>query len=70
MLVLAAAVLLMIFCVTEFRRLKKSRYFYFGNGRIIYVKNELIENSRKLPDRYYRNTVTIAVSEEEAVSVY
>lgn len=67
---LATAVLLLIFCITEFRSLRKSRYFYFGKGRIISVKNELIENSRKFPEGYYRNTVTIAVSEEEAVTVY
>lgn len=67
---LAVAVLLIIFCVFDFRRLRRSRYFYFGKGRIISVKNEHIENSRYEPDGYYRNILTIAVSEEEAVSVY
>ncbi|MGN1416391.1 MAG: hypothetical protein ACI4XF_06085 [Oscillospiraceae bacterium] len=67
---LAAAVLLVISCIFGIYEYRKWKYFFFGKGKIISVKNELIENSRKHPDGYYRNTLSIAVSEEEAVSVY
>ncbi len=67
---LAVLVLLIISFVFGIYEYRKWKYFFFGKGKIISVKNELIENSKKYPDGYYRNTLTIAVSEEEAVSVY
>ncbi|MGN0695450.1 MAG: hypothetical protein ACI4J5_01650 [Oscillospiraceae bacterium] len=67
---LAVIVLLIISFVFGVYEYRKWKYFFFGKGEIISVRNEHIEPNKKYPEGYYRNILTIAVSEEEAVCVY
>ncbi|WP_432649852.1 hypothetical protein [Huintestinicola sp.] len=41
--------------------------FYFGKGKIISLESEFFEGNKRRPEGYYRHTLTIAVSETEAV---
>ena len=43
------------------------RDFFFGKGKIISLESEYFEGNKKRPEGYYRHTLTIAVSETEAV---
>ena len=43
------------------------RDFFFGKGKIISLESEYFEGNKKRTEGYYRHTLTIAVSETEAV---
>lgn len=61
-----------IFCVIDviavgIKELCRWRDFFFGKGKIISLESEYFEGNKKRTEGYYRHTLTIAVSETEAV---
>lgn len=49
------------------KELGRWRDFFFGKGKIISLESEFFQGNKRRPEGYYRHTLTIAVSETEAV---
>lgn len=65
--VVVVPVLFVEIIINFIRVYKKCSDFYFAKGKIISLESEYNESDKKHKNGYYKNILTLAVSEEEAI---